>query len=174
MDPAPPDLDELFSATYEELRRLARAVRRDDPSHTLNPTALVNEAYLKLAASPSGRFASPLHFKRVAARAMRQVLVEAARRRKAHKRGGGDALVTLDERVQGGTPSDSDDVLALNEALDALARLSPRQAALVEYRFFGGFDVQQTAELLDVSPSTLLRDWRAARAWLAVQLRRGR
>jgi RNA polymerase sigma-70 factor, ECF subfamily len=166
-------LEDLFSATYEELRRLAHAVRGNDPSQTLNPTAIVNEAYLKMAASPRWNFASPLHFKRIAARAMRQVLVEAARKRRAMKRGGSEAMVTLVEDVDGAV-TDADDILALNEALDDLAKMSPRQAMLIEYRFFGGFDVDETAELLGVSPSTLLRDWRAARAWLALELSRGR
>jgi RNA polymerase sigma-70 factor, ECF subfamily len=165
-------LDDLFSATYEELRRLATRVGRDDPSQTLNPTALVNEAYLKLAASRPSAFASPLHFKRIAARAMRQVLVEAARKRSSLKRGAGEALVTLDEGRGGeAIATDPEEVLRLNEALDGLAKLNPRQASLIEYRFFGGFDVEETAELLEVSASTLLRDWRAARAWLAVELR---
>jgi RNA polymerase sigma factor (TIGR02999 family) len=165
-----PTLEELFSATYEELRRLAAAVRGNDPSETLNPTALVNEAYLKLARSPELAPASRLHFKRIAARAMRQVLVEAARRRSAQKRGGAVALVTFDESTDGGATS-SDELLALNGALEDLARIHPRQAMMVEYRFFGGLDMAETAELLDISESTLLRDWRAARAWLARELR---
>ena len=170
MDGRQPTLEELFSATYEELRRLAAAVRGNDPSETLNPTALVNEAYLKLARSPHLAPASRLHFKRIAARAMRQVLVEAARRRHAQKRGGDVALVTLDESTDGEGTS-SDELLALNTALDDLARLNPRQAMMVEYRFFGGLDLAETAELLEISESTLLRDWRAARAWLAHELR---
>jgi RNA polymerase sigma factor (TIGR02999 family) len=166
-------LDDLFSATYEELRRLAATVRRNDPSATLSPTALVNEAWLKLAASPQVAQTSPLHFKRIAARAMRQVLVEAARRRGAEKRGGGDALVTFDESIADAPsqPTCADELLALDAALDDLARMHPRQALLVESRFFGGFDLAETAELLQVSESTALRDWRAARAWLALELR---
>ena len=167
-------LDELFSATYEELRRLAAAVRRTEPNATLSPTALVNEAWLKLAASPHIARTSRLHFKRIAARAMRQVLVEAARRRRAEKRGGGGAIVTFDEGLVPGTASASsaaDAVLALDGALDALARISPRQATLVESRFFAGLDVSETADLLGVSEATVLRDWRAARAWLAHELR---
>ena len=171
-------LDDLFSATYEELRRLAASVQRDDAGATLSPTALVNEAWLKLAASPTVGATSRLHFKRIAARAMRQVLVEAARRRHAHKRGGPDAaavtfddalgaLGALDDGAAGG-----DELLALDEALEALARVSPRQATMVESRFFGGLDVAETAELLGVSEATVLRDWRAARAWLAREVRR--
>jgi RNA polymerase sigma factor (TIGR02999 family) len=162
------DLDALFNATYAELRRLASLVRRGDPSATLNPTALVHEAWLKLSRSPALGATSALHFKRIAARAMRQVLVEAARRRHASKRGGADAVfVTFDEQA---TPSGDGDILALDHALDALSRLHPRQALLVESRFFGGLDVGETATLLNVSETTVLREWRAARAWLGTQL----
>jgi RNA polymerase sigma-70 factor, ECF subfamily len=163
-------LDLVFSAAYEELRRLAQLVRRNDPGATLSPTTLVNEAYLRLAATPAVAHTSPLHFKRIAARAMRQVVVDLARRRTAEKRGGVDAApITLDDA----TPmiSAGDDVLALDAALDDLARVSPRQAQMVECRFFGGLDVTETATLLAVSEATVLRDWRAARAWLATELR---
>jgi RNA polymerase sigma factor (TIGR02999 family) len=166
-----PALDALFSATYEELRRLASRVRQDDPSETLSPTALVNEAYVKLADSLRLVPASRLHFKRIAARAMRQVLIEAARRRKAQKRGGAHVMVTFDESLDSKLAS-SDDLLALDDALDDLARLNPRQAQMVECRFFGGFDLIETAVMLVVSEATVVRDWRAARAWLARELRR--
>src|ERR1051326_3387615 len=159
-------LDHLFSVTYEELRRLASSVRRGDPSATLSPTTLVNEAWLKLADSPSFSSMNRLHFKRIAARAMRQILIEGARRRNARKRGGGDVLtVVFDESLQEAV-SFGQDLLALNVALDDLARMSPRQATLVEGRFFGGLDVAETAALLEVSEATVLRDWRAAKAWL--------
>src|SRR5215218_3883739 len=128
-------LDDLFSAAYEELRRLAAAVRRDDPNATISPTALVNEAWLKLADSPAVANTSPLHFKRIAGRAMRQVLVEAARRRNADKRGGGAAVVTFDDAMS--TLSTADDVLGLDAALEALAQIEPRHALMVESRFFG-------------------------------------
>ena len=163
-------LDDLFSATYEELRRLASSVRRSDPSATLSPTALVNEAWIKLADTPHVAHTSRLHFKRIAARAMRQVLIEAARRRQADKRGGGSPLVTFDDAFADAATC-ADDLIALNAALDDLARIQPRQALLVESRFFGGLDVTETAQLLDVSESTVLRDWRAAKAWLARELR---
>jgi RNA polymerase sigma factor (TIGR02999 family) len=164
-------LDELFSSTYEELRRLAASVRRGEVSTTLNPTALVNEAWIKLSANPAVAQTSVLHFKRIAARAMRQVLVEAARRRMARKRGGPDAIfVTFDESV--GTDSAwAGDLIGLDAALEELARLNPRQAQMVESRFFGGLDVAETAELLGISEATVLRDWRAARAWLSRELR---
>lgn len=163
-------LDALFNVTYEELRRLAATVRRGDPSSTLSPTALVNEAWLKLRQSPNVARMSRIHFKRIAARAMRQVLIEAARRRRADKRGGGAAMITLDESM-GESEACADDILALDEALQDLARIQPRQAMLVESRFFGGLDVAETAELLEISESTVLRDWRAAKAWLASELR---
>jgi len=165
----------MFAAAYDELRALAARVQVGDPGRTLSPTALVNEAWLKLSSSPSLVAASPLHFKRIAARAMRQVLVEAARRRTAHKRGGGLVAVTFDEdAVGGGGPAGAEEVLALDEALSALARLEPRQAQMVESRFFGGLEVSEIAEVLGVSEATVLRDWRAARAWLNHELRRTR
>jgi RNA polymerase sigma factor (TIGR02999 family) len=164
-------LDHLFSIAYEELRRLASSVRRGDPSATLSPTALVNEAWLKLAKTPEVAAMSKMHFKRIAARAMRQILVEAARRRNSEKRGGGAELtVTFDESLQK-KPSAGEEVLALNTALDALAQMNPRQAEMVESRFFGGLDVPETAALLNVSEATVMRDWRAAKAWLAHELR---
>lgn len=165
-------LDQLFSVTYEELRRLASSVKRSDPSATLNPTALVNEAWLKLASSPNFATTSRLHFKRIAARAMRQVLIEAARRRNATKRGGVESVtVTFDESLMQSTDSGKD-LLALDTALDELARLQPRQAMMVEGRFFGGLAMDEISSLLEVSEATLLRDWRAAKAWLAHELSR--
>jgi RNA polymerase sigma factor (TIGR02999 family) len=164
-------LDDLFSVTYEELRRLASSVKRGDQSVTLTPTALVNEAWLKLANSPRFASTSRLHFKRIAARAMRQVLVEAARRRNANKRGGPGAIVLPIDDDRDGAVWTGKEVLALDRALDDLARIEPRQALMVESRFFGGLDVTETAELLDVSEATILRDWRAAKAWLAHELR---
>jgi RNA polymerase sigma-70 factor, ECF subfamily len=163
-------LDVLFSLAYEELRRLASSVRRGDPSATLNPTALVNEAWLKLAASPPIGWCSRLHVKRIAARAMRQVLIEAARRRSAHKRGDGMVPVTFDEALDR-TAAGAPELLALDAALRDLGRMSPRQAAIVESRFFGGLEASEIAEELEVSEATVLRDWRAAKAWLARELR---
>jgi len=163
-------LDDLFSVTYEELRRLASSVRRSDPGATLSPTGLVNQAWLKLANAPAFRSASQLHFKRIAARAMRQILVEGIRRRRSAKRGGDDpCVVVFDESTDQG-PSTARDLLALDAALDDLARIHPRQALLVESRYFGGLDIPETAALLQISEATVLRDWRAAKAWLAVQI----
>src|SRR5580698_2586658 len=132
-------LDYLFSVTYEELRRLASSVKRNDASFTLNPTALVNEAWLKLVKSPPFETTSRLHFKRIAARAMRQVLIEAARRRNAGKRGGPVMFSDIDLAVAE-TTFGGDELLALDQALLELERLEPRQARLVESRFFGGLD----------------------------------
>ena len=164
-----PALDQLFSATYEELRRLAFVVKGGDPGSTLNPTALVNEAWIKLAKSPGIRAESPLHFKRIAARAMRELLVEAARRRSANKRGGNDAIfVTFDESLTGLNPGQ--DLLALDAALTELGQLEPRQAAIVESRFFGGLEINEISNVLGMSEATVLRDWRAAKAWLGHKL----
>jgi RNA polymerase sigma factor (TIGR02999 family) len=166
-------LDQLFCLTYEELRRLASSVKRGDSSITLSPTALVNEAWVKLANSLPPTALSLLHFKRIAARAMRQVLIEAARRRNTHKRGGeGEAIfVTFDDSLHGFQNSPSD-LLSLDIALNELAKLEPRQAAIVETRFFGGLQVSEISSLMGVSEATVLRDWRAAKAWLGQALRR--
>lgn len=175
--PTAPDravLDEVFSLAYDELRRLAAAVRRSDPGATATPTTLVHAAWLKLSANPQVAQTSPVHFRRIAGRAMRQVLVEAARRRHARKRGGADVeFVTLDESIVDGADW-ATDVLGLDEALERLATLAPRQAQLVESRFFGGLEVAAAARLLGISEATALRDWRTARAWLAKELRAAR
>ncbi len=165
--------DQVFSLAYEELRRLASSVKRGDPSNTLSPTALVNEAWLKLAKSPGVADTSPLHFKRIAARAMRQLLIETARRRNAHKRGGaGEVIfVSFDESLDG-APTCQESLMALDTALTELARLAPRQAMVVESRFFGGLEIGEISILIGVSEATILRDWRAAKAWLGQALRR--
>jgi RNA polymerase sigma factor (TIGR02999 family) len=166
------ELDYLFSVTYEELRRMASLVKSGDPGATLNPTALVHEAWMKLASSPRFVAASRLHFKRIAARAMRQLLVESARRRQSQKRGGdGQVLFVVFDDSMGLPASGDAEVLRLDAALEELARLNPRHALMVESRFFGGLDVTETAELLEVSETTLLRDWRSVKAWLSRELR---
>ena len=179
--PGQPDerdaLDDVFCATYAELRRLASSLKRHDQGMTLTPTALVHEAWLKLARAPQHvKSVSQLHFKRIAARAMRQVLVESARRRHSSKRGGHDngaALqVTFDESLDQAAMSGKE-LLALDAALDDLSRMHPRQAQTVEARFFGGLNATEIAELLDVSEATVLRDWRVAKAWLSRQLHHG-
>lgn len=176
--PQPPDrqaFDLIFSLAYEDLRRLARTVRRSDPQATLSPTTLVNEAWLKLSRAPELAATTPLHFRRIAAGAMRQVLVDAARRRLAQRRRGAGGRVTFDEAMVAEIPNPEAtdrEVLALDNALEILAKLAPRQAALVEARFFGGLDTSELAEALDISEATVLRDWRAARAKLAVEIKR--
>lgn len=166
-------LDERFSLVYEELRRLAAGVLRGERDGRITPTTLVHEAWMKLARSPSVAETSALHFRRIAARAMRQVLVEAARRRNASRRGGGELLVTFDEMLPGAQFAfGAKDILALDEALESLAQISARQAALVEARFYGGFETKELAEHFEISEATVSREWRLARAWLAVEVRR--
>jgi RNA polymerase sigma-70 factor, ECF subfamily len=165
--------DEQFSLVYEELRRLASGVLRREQGGKVTPTTLVHEAWLKLAHSPQLADTSPLHFRRIAARAMRQVLVDAARRRHAARRRDGELMVTFDESLPGReTLANPRDILALDDALEELSRISARQAALVEGRFFGGLEVSELAVLLEISESTVTREWRSARAWLAVAIRR--
>ena len=163
-------LDILFSATYEELRRLASQVRKSQSAVTLSPTTLVNEAWLKLSRTPPAGITSKVHFKRIAARAMRQIIVDAARKKNAERHGGGALFVTFDDGVEQSSAAAAD-IVALDEALHELSRINPRQAAMVEARFFGGLDVAETAGLLGVSEATILRDWRAAKAWLSLELK---
>lgn len=159
-------LDEIFAQVYEELRAMARRVRRGRASPTLNTTALVHEAYMKLLPSPSLTAESRAHFRSIIARAMRQVLVDAARANAARKRGGGQIMVTVTESITEPT-LDPAEVLALDRALTELASVDPRRAQIVEYRFFAGLDVEETAAALGISSATVKRDWRIARAWLA-------
>ena len=171
-DPSAPDA--LLAAVYEELRRQAgQHMRRQSSGHTLEPTALVHEAYLRLAGQPGARWESRAHFFRVAGRVMRTVLVDHARAQDAHKRGGPGAVrVTLGaaDAVAAGAAHEVD-VLALDAALVRLAEFDAQKARVVELRYFAGFTVEQTAEALDVSPATVKRAWTAARAWLRHELR---
>ena len=167
--------DQVFQLVYDELRRLARQVRRGRASATLNTTALVHEAYLRLLPSQELAWESRSHFMGVAARAMRQVLVRAAERRATAKRGSGSAHVPLEESFQRPLGSESEGVeperiLALDAALGRLETLSARQARVVECRFFAGLSVEETARTLDISEPTVKRDWSAARAWLAREM----
>lgn len=157
-------VDSLFVLAYDELRRIARRVR-GGRNETMSTTALVHEAYLKLlpSAVPATDAA---HFKLLIARAMRQVLIDGARRRHAAKRGGVDVAVTLDENAHS-SPLEAAKLLELHDALKELERVDPRRAAVVECRFFGGLDIDETAAALDLSTATVKRDWRVARAWLA-------
>lgn len=163
-------MDELFSRTYAELRRIASLhLRGQDAGHTLNPTALVHEAAIRLLGGVAeGAWNDRTHFFSVASRAMRQVLLDHARARLAAKRGSGALRITLNDEVIGHSPDE--DLLALNEALDELTRHSERLGRLVELRFFGGLNDHEVAAVLEVSPRTVQRDWRTARAFLSRQL----
>jgi RNA polymerase sigma factor (TIGR02999 family) len=162
-------LDRLFACAYAELRRLAHRVRAGRAGETLNTTALVHEAYLKLVPSADRSWEGRAHFFGVAARAMRQVLVDAARHRDAKKRGEGAALVTLDDHALA-QPVRAEEVIALDEALERLAALDERWVRVVEQRFFAGLTAAETAAVLGVSVPTVERAWRAARAWLTREL----
>jgi RNA polymerase sigma factor (TIGR02999 family) len=165
-----PELDALLPVVYEELRRLAAAyLRRERPGQTLQPTALVHEAYLRLMKDRPGRWQNRAHFCAIAAHSMRQILIERARARGAQKRGGARQRVTLDDALVAGGER-SIDLVALDQALDRLAALDPDQARLVELRFFGGLTVEETAEAMDISPATVKRHWTVACAWLAREL----
>lgn len=159
-------MDELFGLVYAELKAMAKIQRaRWAGDYTLNTTALVHEAYLKLVDQTRVTYEDRGHFLAVATRAMRQILVNYAERRQAAKRGGGTAHVELD-KANPVSPKVADEVIALNEALHRLAEVSERQARVVETRFFGGFNIEETADLLGVSPATVKRDWALAIAWL--------
>jgi len=165
-----PELEALLPAVYAELRRLAaHYLRGERPGQTLQPTALVHEAYLRLMKDKPGRWQNRAHFCAIAAHSMRQILIERARARGAQKRGGAQPRVTLDEALIAGGER-SFDFVALDEALERLAALDPEQARLVELRFFGGLTVEETAEAMGISPATVKRHWTVARAWLAREL----
>jgi RNA polymerase sigma factor (TIGR02999 family) len=159
-------LDKLMPLVYEELRKLAHHyMSRERAGHTLQTTALVNEAYARLVDQHGLTFESRAHFFGIAARAMRQILVEYARARAAEKRGGGRERVELDEAALV-SEEPAMEMVALDEALRELAGFDERLARVVELRFFGGLSVEETAEVLRVSPNTVIRDWSTARAWL--------
>ena len=162
-------LDRLTPIVYDELRRLARRyLGRERPGHSLQATALVNEAYLRLVDYKHMQWQDRSHFFAVSAQLMRRILVEHARRHNL-KRGGDVQHIELEESVMvgGGRPRD---VLALEDALNELARMDPRKARVVEMRFFGGLSVEECAEVLKVAPITVMRDWNSAKAWLYREL----
>ncbi|MGE0552990.1 MAG: ECF-type sigma factor [Gemmatimonadales bacterium] len=164
-----PDLDGQFALIYGELKRLAHSLRQGRAGETLDTTALVHEAYLKLAGSETFKLKNRGHFFAVAARAMRQILVDTARRRMALKRGEAAPMVTLDEALHAGELAPAQ-LLTLNDALTRLEQIDPRRARVVEHRIFAGLSAEETAEVLGVSRPTVDRAWRAARAWLAVEI----
>jgi RNA polymerase sigma factor (TIGR02999 family) len=163
-------LEKLTPLVYDELHRLAaRYSRKERPDHTLQSTALVNEAFLKLVGQDRMQWQNRAQFFGIAAQLIRRILVDYARGRYAAKRGSNSPRLSLDEAV--GLPGGSDlDLLALNDALDDLARIDPSQSRLVELRFFAGLTVEETAEVMQVSPATVKREWATAKAWLAREI----
>lgn len=166
-------LDAAFPVVYAELRELAaRYLRRERPDHTLQPTALVHEAYLRLSSQHAVDWANRAQFFGIAAEMMRRILVNHARDAGAVKRGAGAVRVTLDASVSWNGERDMD-LVALDEALTALAEFDARQARVVELRFFAGLSIDETGELLGISPATVKREWSLAKAWLRRELSRG-
>jgi RNA polymerase sigma factor (TIGR02999 family) len=166
-------LDRLLPLVYSELRRLARCyMRRERPGHTLQTTALVNEAYLRLIDARQVQWQNRAHFLGIAAQLMRRILVDFARERKYQKRGGGALRVSFQERLAI-SPAQDEEVMALDEALSALAQVDERKSRVVEMRFFGGLNEQEIATALGVSEETVRRDWRLAKAWLLRRLSEG-
>jgi RNA polymerase sigma factor (TIGR02999 family) len=166
-------VETLLPIVYQELRRLATAyLQRERQGYTLQPTALVHEAYLRLLKDKPGRWQNRAHFCAIAAHSMRQILIERARARDAQKRGGERRRVTLDEALVAGGER-SIDLIALDQALERLAGVSAEQARLVELRFFGGLTIDETAEAMNISPATVKRHWTVACAWLARELEGG-
>jgi RNA polymerase sigma factor (TIGR02999 family) len=161
-------LDELMPLVYGELHRIAkRCMAGQSPGHTLQTTALIHEAYLRLAGQKEKHWQNRAHFFGVAAQAMRHILVDYARARQAVKRGGQAQAISLDDVA---TTDQSAEMIALDEALNSLAEVAPRQSRVVEMRYFGGLSVEEMAEVLNISPETVTRDWRMAKAWLLREL----
>lgn len=166
-------VDVLLPVVYDELRRIAeRCLRRERVDHTLQTTALVHEAYMKLVDQREAKWQNRAHFYAIAAQAMRRILVNHAKGVNRVKRGGKRGRVPLDESVAV-TPETDIDLVALDEAMDRLAELDPRKSRLVELRFFGGMSIEETAEVLGVAPATVKRDWNFAKAWLFRELSKG-
>jgi RNA polymerase sigma factor (TIGR02999 family) len=165
-------LDDLLPSVQRELHDIARrCMAGERVGHTLQPTALVNEAYLRLVDVRRVNWQNRAHFLAMAARVMRRVLVDAARSRRANKRGGEAVRVTFDEALTV-TADDQPELIALDDALDALGRVDARKTQVIELRFFGGLSVEETATMLGVSADTVLRDWRLAKAWLTREMAR--
>lgn len=165
-------LDKLMPLVYEELRRMARRhMDRQGPGHMLQTTALIHEAFLRLVNQKEPHWQNRVHFFAVAASAMRQILVDYARARHALKRGGEGFVISLDEAAVASNEREAD-MVALDDALESLAAIDRRKCQVVEMRYFGGLSVEETAEVLKVSPETVARDWRLARTWLLRELSR--
>jgi RNA polymerase sigma factor (TIGR02999 family) len=166
-------LDQLMPHVYAELRRMSRRyMRKERSGHTLQATALVNDVYLKLVNLDSVDWRDRAHFYGVCSQMMRRILVDAARARRADKRGGPLAPINLDELPELGSARDRE-LVALDDALNVLAKMDPRQVSVIELRFFGGLSVEETAEVMKISQQTVMRDWRLARAWLRREIGRG-
>ena len=166
-------LDELMPLVYEELHRQARRyMRRENKDHTLQTTALIHEAYLKLIDQRDVRWESRTHFFAIAAQAMRRILVDYARTKHRNKRGGDAAKVSLEETVLISTEEKGIDLIALDEALTRLAKIDPQQARVVELRYFGDLGLDETAEALSISRATVAREWNTAKLWLHRELTR--
>jgi len=164
--------DRLMPVVYDELRRAAQSyMRRERTNHTLQATALVNEVYLRLVDITNVRWQDRAHFFAIAASMMRRVLLDAARARSAGKRGGGDMRVTLDEELLAAeASSQAASLIQIDQAIEALSKFDARKARVVELRFFGGLSVDEMAAVLEVSPQTVKRDWKLARAWLLKEM----
>ena len=163
-------IQSLIPLVYAELRQLAaRQLRNERPDHTLSPTSLVHEAFLRLTGHASVTWEGRSHFFRVAAQAMRRILVDHARRRTAQKRGR-QHQITLDTALEASLPSTSQDIIGVDEALERLALLDARQARVVELRYFVGLSIEETADVIGASVATVKRDWMVARAWLQREL----
>ncbi len=166
-------LDKLIPAVYDELRRLAsRHLRRERPGHTLQTTALIHETYIRLVDQRHVRWQNRAHFFGIAAQLMRRILVDHARSRHRAKRGGSAVRLTLGEAMNVAAGQEVDFV-ALDEALNRLAEIDPQQSRIVELRYFSGLSIEETAEVMGISPATVKRDWSMARAWLHRELSRG-
>jgi RNA polymerase sigma factor (TIGR02999 family) len=165
---------QLIPLVYDELHRLARQqMRHERPDHTLQATALVHEAYLRLISPPERTWQNRTHFIRIAGQVMRRMLIDHARARRTAKREGGLRRVPLEEPLLL-TEDQSDELLALNDALERLGQIDARQSRVVEMRFFGGLTVEETADALSISPKTVKRDWTVARAWLYREMQKSR
>src|SRR5882724_7280386 len=165
--------EKLLDLVYEELRRMAASkMAREAPGQTLQPTALVHEAWLRLVASRNPRFENRAHFFSAAAEAMRRILIDRARSKLAQRHGGGAERIDLDA-CEFATPEPDDQMIAVHEALDKLAVDYPRQAELVKLRYFGGFTIEETAQLLSISVSTAKNDWTFSRTWLFREIKGG-
>ncbi len=165
-------LNRLMPVVYDELRRAAQGyMRRERTNHTLQASALVNEVYLRLIDITSVRWQDRAHFFAIAASMMRRVLLDAARARAARKRGGGDLRITFDEeRIDLEASRQAANLIEVDQAVEALSKIDPRKAQVVELRFFGGLSVDEMAEVLAISPQSVKRDWKLARAWLLKEL----